>query len=520
MRNFWLLTKNNFNILIGRLQGKKQRKSTPAATALFVAGVVGLIALYSFQAWTMFDGLGVASLGKICMFHACTTGVSVLAILAIMRAAATEKSNDNDFLLSMPIKKRDIILSKLLNKYMFDFFFVALLILPYVIIYQIRCVFDPKILTMGLILTFIMPLFSIGVSHTLDYIFSRLFNKSRFSKFLKSMATTIVFVIIMVLLITTTSSYGSVIGIANLEDYFAQRPISNLLLKFMFTPNFATVLIVCLLAFVPFVLGFTLYLLTLGKPQITFKSKSKELKFKASGSPYSLLLKNEFYRYITTPAYLINTIIGVVIMVVLGVFAAITGADGLASLFGGQIPNTLLAGIFALILCFSSSTVFISAPSLSLEGKSIWFLKAQPVSARTIISAKASLHILITEPAIIISSVLASIFLKFTFLEFLTVFLLPTIHMLIMCFMGLLLNLWVPNFNWENETYVVKQSFPSFMSMILGMLITGGIIGLFYLFKHLEIWLIFTLITAIYAFVATVLIILTYTLGKKLFDQI
>lgn len=520
MRNFWLLIKNNFYILLGRLQGKKQRKSTPAATALFVAGVVGLIALYSFQAWTMFDGLGVASLGKICLFHGCTTGVSVLAILAIMRAAATEKTNDNDFLLSMPIKKRDIILSKLLNKYIFDYFFVALLVLPYIIIYQIRCVFNPTVLVMGIILTIIMPLFSIGVSHTLDYTFSRLFNKSRFSKFLKSMATTIVFVIIMVLLITTTSSYGSVIGISNLEDYFAKRPISNLLLKFIFEPSLVTVLIVGLLAFIPFILGFTLYLLALGKPQVTYKSKSTALKFKASKSPYSLLLKNEFYRYITTPAYLINTIIGVVIMLVIGVFVAITGADGLASLFGGQIPNVLLAGIFSLILCFSSSTVFISAPSVSLEGKSIWFLKAQPVSARTIISAKASLHIFITEPAIIVSSILASIFLKFTILEFLITFLLPTLHMLIMCYMGLLLNLWVPNFDWENETYVVKQSFPSFMSTILGMLVTGGIIGLFYLFKNLEFWLIFTLITVIYAVVAATLIALTYTLGKKLFERI
>ena len=86
--------------------------------------------------------------------------------------------------------------------------------------------------------------------------------------------------------------------------------------------------------------------------------------------------------------------------------------------------------------------------------------------------------------------------------------------------MGLLLNLWVPNFDWENETYVVKQSFPSFMSTILGMLITGGIIGLFYLFKNLEFWLIFTLITVIYAVVAATLIALTYTLGKKLFERI
>ena len=86
--------------------------------------------------------------------------------------------------------------------------------------------------------------------------------------------------------------------------------------------------------------------------------------------------------------------------------------------------------------------------------------------------------------------------------------------------MGLLLNLWVPNFDWENETIVVKQSFPSFMSMILGSLITGGLVGLFFLFKNLKFWLIFTLIAAIYSVIALILVILTYTLGKKLFNRI
>ncbi|MBE5756015.1 MAG: hypothetical protein E7341_05025 [Clostridiales bacterium] len=520
MTNLSLLLKNNFNILIGRFRGKNKQRSTQSATALFVAGVIGLIALYSYQAWTMFDGLGVASLGKICMFHACTTSVSVLVILGIMRAAATEKSNDTDFLLSMPISKRDIVLSKLLNKYVFDFFFVALLFLPYLIIYQIRCKFNVLILTMGLILTFLMPLFSIGISHIIDYIFSRIFNKSRLSKFFKSMATTIIFVVVMCLLLTTTSSYGSMIGFADLEDYFAKRAISNLLLKFMFTPDVLTILAICSLTLIPFVVGFLLYVLTLGKPQVTYRSKEKTLRFTSSKSPYSLLLKKEFYKYITTPAYLINTVIGVVLILVIGVFVGISGSDGLTSLFGIAIPNSLLSGILALIFCFSSSTIFISAPSISLEGKSIWFLKAQPISVNTIFLSKASLHLMITEPALIIASIVTSICLKFTLLEFLIIFIIPTLHILIMCFMGLLLNLWVPNFDWDNETIVVKQSFPSFMSTILGMLLVGGIVGLFFLFKHLELWQIFAIISGVYALLAILFIILTFTLGKKLFNKL
>ena len=520
MRNLLILLKNSFNILLGKLQGKKERSSNVAATILFVVGILGIIALYSLQAWTMFDGLGQASVGKICMFHACTTCVSVLLILAIMRASATEKSKDNDFLLSMPIKKRSIVLSKLINKYLFDFFFVALLFVPYLVIYQIRCVFDIGILLRGLVLTFVLPLFSIGISHILDYIFTVVFGKLRFAKFLKSMATTILFVIIMILLIMTTSSYGSMIGVVDLEDYFAKKLVSNLLLKFMFTPNVLTIVIVLAISLVPFIVGFVLYLLTLGKTTETYKSKSKNLKFKASKSPYSMLLKKEFSRYITTPAYLINTIIGVIIMLVLGIFVAISGVDGIAKMLGFKLPATLLACILSLILCFASATIYISAPSISLEGKCIWFLKSQPILPRTLISAKASLHIMLVLPAIVTTSVLSAIALQFSILEFLIVLLLPSVHMLIMCYMGLLINLWVPNFDWDNETMVVKQGMSTTITMILGMLLTAGVIGLYMLFDTLKLWVAFALILGIYSAVALILIVLTYTLGVRLFKKI
>lgn len=521
MSNLFILTKNSFNMLVGRFLGKKKRSSTTSASVIFVTFVVGIIALYSYQAWIMFDGLGAMGFGKLCMFHACTTTISVLAILSIMRAAATEKTSDNDLLLSLPLKKHEIIISKLINKYIFDFFFLAMLFLPYLIIYQIRCEFSTQILIMGLILTFVLPLFSIGVSHVLDYVFSRIFNKSRMAKFLKSLTTTIIFVIVMCLLLVITSTYGTTFNSPNLEDYFAQRPITNLLLKFMFTPSFTTVLLVLVISLVPFGLGFTLYISTLGKPIITYKSKLKTLKFTDRQNPFKILLKKEFYNYATTPAYLINTIIGVVLIFAIGIFIAITGIDGLSSMFGiVQIPTSLLAGIIALIFCFASATTFITAPSISLEGKSFWFIKSQPVSASAVLWSKALLHIILIDPVIILTSTVIAISLKLTFLEYLIILILPLIHSLIMCFSGLLFNLWLPNFNWENETMVVKQSAPSLLSMMFGFLLTAGIIGLFMAFKHLDFALIFAIISGIYLAALAITILLTFTLGQRLFKRL
>lgn len=45
--NLKILLKNNFNILLGTLQGKKNRKSTTTAVTLLVFGVLAVLAIYS-----------------------------------------------------------------------------------------------------------------------------------------------------------------------------------------------------------------------------------------------------------------------------------------------------------------------------------------------------------------------------------------------------------------------------------------------------------------------------------------
>ena len=57
MSNLKIIIKNNFNMLLGRLQGKKNRKSTVTAVTLLALGMIGIFAVSLLQAWSMFKGL-------------------------------------------------------------------------------------------------------------------------------------------------------------------------------------------------------------------------------------------------------------------------------------------------------------------------------------------------------------------------------------------------------------------------------------------------------------------------------
>ena len=49
MYNLRILLKNNYNLLIGRLFGKKQNVSSISATLFLVLGVLALLAMYTLQ---------------------------------------------------------------------------------------------------------------------------------------------------------------------------------------------------------------------------------------------------------------------------------------------------------------------------------------------------------------------------------------------------------------------------------------------------------------------------------------
>ena len=100
----------------------------------------------------------------------------------------------------------------------------------------------------------------------------------------------------------------------------------------------------------------------------------------------------------------------------------------------------------------------ITAPSVSLEGKSIWLLQSLPVSPWRVLKAKIKLHLILT---LIPMYILTVCVLSVCAPSFEYVILIPltvTAFAVVMALSGLCLNLKSPNLGWKNETVPIKQS--------------------------------------------------------------
>ena len=86
MYNLRILLKNNYNLLIGRLFGKKQNVSSISATLFLVLGVLALLAMYTLQAYGMYRDLSIVHLEKVCLFHAILPSLSVIVVIGIIAA--------------------------------------------------------------------------------------------------------------------------------------------------------------------------------------------------------------------------------------------------------------------------------------------------------------------------------------------------------------------------------------------------------------------------------------------------
>ena len=518
MNSLRILLKNNFIMLIGAIQGKRKRKSTQTAVALLVLGVIGLLVLYSFQAWSMFEGLGPMGLGKLCVFHGIITTIVTLLVIGIMRVTAKTKSNDSDLLLSLPIKKRYIIISKLINKYVFDLVFSVILLLPFIVIYEITApVFSIAILIFGILTVIILPLLSVGVSLIMEYLVVRLFNRMKFGTILKSLIPTIFYIILIALMLVKTSGYGTV-QFDSMESYFQDRFISNQILTFIFDQSLVSILVFAGITLIPALIGTILQIKIYGKNFGVYTSKKENVILKDKQQPFRHLLHKEIVNYFSTPAYLVNTIIGPILILVLAIAIAIFGADGLTNTLHLPIDPNDFQFIFALIINFCIGMTCISGVSVSLEGKSIWLLHSLPISTTQIFWSKLFVPLIVMTPAIFISSVIYGVVFS-SIIQALIIFAITFGFLFITDIAGLMINLMYPKMNWDNETQVVKQSLSVLLTMVLGFIVTIIPVVIYLIFK-LKLATIAIITAGIYILLLVLFTSLLFTKGKKMFNKI
>lgn len=190
------------------------------------------------------------------------------------------------------------------------------------------------------------------------------------------------------------------------------------------------------------------------------------------------LVKRERVRYFSLPVYLTNTACGFLfaaIFVVLIVFMT----DKI-SLYAYQLAEYLKVApaeydvfyifVFTVLVTLSSTTY----PSISIEGKQIEILKSLPITAKYIIKSKILLHLSVSGPIILVLNTVMAFYLHWSLEKVMLGYAMPFLYSLFIGIIGCLINIFFPNFEWENITHIIKQSLPAILSALIGTLSTCG----------------------------------------------
>ena len=204
-------------------------------------------------------------------------------------------------------------------------------------------------------------------------------------------------------------------------------------------------------------------------------------------SPRTALLLHELRRLWGTPAYLLNGALGSVFVLVAAVVLLVKGGAITGSPAWPETAH-IFRPLGLLGLCFMAAMTFLTAPSISLEGRCLWLPKSLPLTAWEVLQAKLRLHMLIALPPLLIASAVMALVLGYSGAMLILVLLLPAAYGVFSGLLGLFENLRRPNFNWINETQAVKSGASVLLTMFAGMAAAGLPALVFMIFgEHLSL---------------------------------
>ena len=262
------------------------------------------------------------------------------------------------------------------------------------------------------------------------------------------------------------------------------------------------------------------YYKIISKSTIT-KTNKKAKKYNQSSikvnNKITSLLKKEFKYYFSSPVYIINTLFGIVLMLIMTLYFCFNSQNFVNLINGDMQEQISLATItkyapviyFELVIFMSFMTT-ITSSSISLEGKKINIIKSLPISEKNIIFSKVLFSVILVIPLMLINDLIFIFFVKVKLLDIFLIILLTLIVPTLSAMIGILINLKYPKLKWINEVEVIKQSLSSMNAVFLGMGL--GLISVLIMIKFYKIAYIVIFIQII-VFILTI-IILYFVISK------
>lgn len=469
MNNTFLLIKasfmNAFDPIKYKLKDKNERvKLIVFCLLLIYSLVVGLLG-FGFIYYRLGTALKPVGALRLVMAIALVMASLISVFMSIYKAPGYLFSfKDYDILVSMPIKTGSILASKLFYMYINNSLAVLYVMVPATLIYALLNNEGIAFYILAILLILFLPIIPMVFGSLLSLglgWFSTRFKKSNIIMLIGSVT--------LILLIMWGYSFVSKLSNANIQN---NVDVIDTMIKFylpatLFTNALIDNNVLSILLFILINVGILFIFIMLfaksfkkinSKMNESYQSKAFKLKQLQVSTIRQALLKKEINFFFSTYIYALNTGFGVVMMTLACILLPINKEK-----FFSQIPELSsnsqeVFQFIVIMLAFCISMTFITAPSISLEGKNLWILKSLPIHPLDIFRGKIRLHLVIVIPVMVVDVLILSLGMRFTLIQFLSVLSLGMTYTLFIALMGIVINLCFPKLEWKAPVVVVKQS--------------------------------------------------------------
>ncbi len=481
------------DVLSIRLGKKKASKGIYMGVIFFTLVIGGISFFYSLMI-----GIGLKFYDSIELLPSLMMTATCLIILlttTFQIKGTIFGFKDYDMVMSLPISTAGIVASRIIILYAVNIVFVAVIMLPMMLAYGI--LENPNLLfyLYGIASLFILPLVPIILASFIGTLIAYITSRFRFSNLLSIILPMGVLVAFIAFSFTIRDDGQAFVnmGISLMDQINSLYPLARLYAETVVDYRLYSFLLFTGISVLAFALYIILVKAVFKKINTSLMTGSYRRKFKLrslkTSSPFTALYKKELKRYFASSVYVINTAFGVVLLTV--------GAIALLFLDISQytevIPPEILVASVPVFIGFCVSMTSTTMASISLEGKSFWVLKSLPLKPQTIFASKIAVNLTIFAPVFIDILIIGWV-LQLDILIVLLILVMTVMTTFFVAMYGLLINLLMPNFDWNNETVVVKQSAASMIVIFTGMGLVGIQAAVMFLIPSMLSYLVYIMI--------------------------
>jgi len=455
-------------------QARKRGKSGKGTYILF-----GFLYLYVFAVMAGMMGVSFASIVQ--PYHAqgldwlyfAMAGLMSLGFSLIGSVFTTQNqlyaAKDNPLLLSMPIAPQYILISRIIPLFCFNLLFASMVMLPAMVVYGIFIGFSLTGVLLQLLGLFAVVLLSQALACLLGRLLHMLL--SRLNKSVASLLYTVTFLVLYFWIYGKAGDFLNAIvtGGSRIAGILSSWVWPVYALGLGCTGSFLHALVMPAVSCAAFGLVYAMlsrsFLKAAASTGAGRRKTALDLSATKTASPVQAVVRKELGKFLGSPVYLTNMGMGLIMTLALTVAGIIFSGKLKAVLF--QLPE--MVELVPLLVCaalsFLISTMCISTPSVSLEGKNIWILKAMPIASESILQGKLLLHCVLTIPLCMVSGLVLAVCYGCSFAQVLLCSLIPGLLALLCGLVGLCAGLQWARLDYISEAYPCKQSISVLVTM-------------------------------------------------------